>query len=159
MRRWALIAGLRVASLVRSILMRILPLRVRAVKAMVRLEDEKVLLVRHSYGSGAWMLPGGQAHRGEAYIDAAGREISEELGLELPDEGWRLVGEFSHRFGMTRQRIGLCTAVASDPTIVPNHEIAEAGFVDPGDPPEATSGATLRRLDEWVSGTLRDGPW
>jgi ADP-ribose pyrophosphatase YjhB (NUDIX family) len=51
----------------------------RGVKCIVCAGDE-VLLVRHSYGSGDWDLPGGFVRRGEAYADAARRELAEELG-------------------------------------------------------------------------------
>jgi 8-oxo-dGTP pyrophosphatase MutT (NUDIX family) len=42
-----------------------------------------VLLVRHSYGSGRWMLPGGGIGRWETAITAACRELAEETGCTL----------------------------------------------------------------------------
>ncbi len=42
-----------------------------------------ILLVRHSYGGGSWMLPGGATERGETPEHAAAREIREELGLHI----------------------------------------------------------------------------
>ena len=41
-----------------------------------------MLLVRHTYGPRAWDLPGGAIKRGEPPIDAARREMDEELGLD-----------------------------------------------------------------------------
>jgi 8-oxo-dGTP pyrophosphatase MutT (NUDIX family) len=46
-------------------------------------EDERVLLVRHSYGPPVWSLPGGGVGRGEDPEQAAVREIREELGCGL----------------------------------------------------------------------------
>jgi 8-oxo-dGTP pyrophosphatase MutT (NUDIX family) len=43
----------------------------------------EVLLVRHSYGSSQWMLPGGGVARGEAPIVAAVRELAEETACTL----------------------------------------------------------------------------
>lgn len=51
----------------------------RGVKCIVCHGDD-VLLVRHSYGGGDWDLPGGFVRRGEEYLDAARRELAEELG-------------------------------------------------------------------------------
>jgi 8-oxo-dGTP pyrophosphatase MutT (NUDIX family) len=47
-----------------------------------------VLLTRRSAGlrnhAGQWALPGGRVEAGEEAVDAARRELDEELGLELP---------------------------------------------------------------------------
>ena len=50
-----------------------------------------LVLVRHAYGSHAWDLPGGGIKRGERPLDAARREMAEELGIETDD--WRSLGE------------------------------------------------------------------
>jgi ADP-ribose pyrophosphatase YjhB (NUDIX family) len=42
-----------------------------------------VLLLKHSYGPKVWSLPGGGLQRGEDPIEAARREVQEELGLTL----------------------------------------------------------------------------
>lgn len=51
---------------------------------MIALDSEgRVLLVRHSYGSGQWMCPGGGLRRGENPAAAAAREFAEETGALL----------------------------------------------------------------------------
>jgi ADP-ribose pyrophosphatase YjhB (NUDIX family) len=44
-----------------------------------------VLLVRHTYGNRAWDLPGGQIRRRELPVDAARREMNEEIGRRIED--------------------------------------------------------------------------
>jgi ADP-ribose pyrophosphatase YjhB (NUDIX family) len=62
------------------------------VRCVLRRGDQ-VLLVRHTYGDRSWALPGGRVRRGEAPSEAARREISQELGVEVSH--WRDVGAFS----------------------------------------------------------------
>jgi ADP-ribose pyrophosphatase YjhB (NUDIX family) len=54
--------------------------RVSGVKCVITAGPE-VLLVRHTYGSRRWNLPGGAVKRGESPRDAAAREMAEELGI------------------------------------------------------------------------------
>jgi 8-oxo-dGTP pyrophosphatase MutT (NUDIX family) len=53
-------------------------------------DSENVLLVRHTYGRREWDLPGGGVKRDERPLDAARREVEEELGVHLDD--WRDLG-------------------------------------------------------------------
>jgi 8-oxo-dGTP pyrophosphatase MutT (NUDIX family) len=57
------------------------PRRGRGVKCLITHGGE-VLLVRHSYGKrDTWYVPGGAARRGEPMMQAAARELEEELGV------------------------------------------------------------------------------
>ena len=49
---------------------------------IVRMQDGKVLLVRHTYMWG-WHFPGGAMNRWETPLEAAAREAREEAGVEL----------------------------------------------------------------------------
>jgi len=53
------------------------------VTVLARDSAGRILLVRHSYGSGWWTLPGGGLRRGENPAVAAGREFAEELGCAV----------------------------------------------------------------------------
>jgi 8-oxo-dGTP pyrophosphatase MutT (NUDIX family) len=69
--------------------------RQRGVKCVI-LRGGEVLLVRHTYGDRRrWQLPGGAVKRGEDPLQAARREIREELGAEINE--WSSIGELPVR--------------------------------------------------------------
>jgi len=43
----------------------------------------RILLVRHSYGSRRWALPGGRTEPGESPLAALAREVAEEIACEI----------------------------------------------------------------------------
>lgn len=49
-------------------------------------QNDSILLGRRKncYGEGTWALPGGHLEYGEKLIEAAQREMKEELGIEVP---------------------------------------------------------------------------
>jgi ADP-ribose pyrophosphatase YjhB (NUDIX family) len=57
---------------------------VSGVKCVITHGDD-VLLVRHTYGNRAWDLPGGQIRRREVPVDAARREMNEEIGRQIEE--------------------------------------------------------------------------
>ncbi len=58
--------------------------RIRVRAAVLLLQEETVLLVRHRKGSQTyWLLPGGGVDFGETAPEAARREAAEETGLEV----------------------------------------------------------------------------
>lgn len=79
------ILALRTAHWLRLRWWRISGARVSGVRVVVIDPAERVLLIRHSYGSSNWMLPGGGMKRGEDACAAGGREVLEEAGLMIAD--------------------------------------------------------------------------
>lgn len=75
----------RVAYRLRAYWRRLVRPSMFGVSVIARDGDERVLLVRHSYGSGRWALPGGGRGRSEDPEACARREMREELGCELTD--------------------------------------------------------------------------
>lgn len=56
----------------------------RTIRVVVRHGDD-VLLIRHTYGTQAWGVPGGGMKKDEDPVEAAIRETREETGLEIAD--------------------------------------------------------------------------
>ena len=56
---------------------------VRGCRVVVIDRDDRVLLIRHSYGNPRWMLPGGGMRRSESACAAAAREAREEAGVVI----------------------------------------------------------------------------
>jgi 8-oxo-dGTP pyrophosphatase MutT (NUDIX family) len=54
-----------------------------AAGAVIRDDDDRVLLVQPSYYPGRWLMPGGGAELTESPRQACQRELGEELGLDL----------------------------------------------------------------------------
>lgn len=54
-----------------------------AAAAVILDEEDRVLLVQPSYYPGRWLMPGGGAELTDSPRQACGRELSEELGIDV----------------------------------------------------------------------------
>lgn len=107
-----------------------------------------VLLVRHHYGSGNWMLPGGGMKRGEDALLSAGRELAEEVGCQLSDPVLALIAEEPLRGAINRVHV---VAGRTQGELRPDgREIAAAGWFDPNDLPEQMSPRQRELLGAWL---------
>lgn len=88
--------------------------------------EGRVLLVRHSYGSGKWSLPGGGLQRGEDPHECARREFREEL-LQEPDQ-LRLGGVIEHWMHGATSKVHVFGARLEDLPDVDGREVVEARF-------------------------------
>ncbi|MGI8712349.1 MAG: NUDIX hydrolase [Solirubrobacteraceae bacterium] len=96
------------------------------VKCVLR-ERDRILLVRHTYGSRAWDLPGGGVKRGEPPRSAARREMQEELGVDPPH--WIELGTARGRHDHRHDTIHLFGAEVTAETLTINRaEIEVAGW-------------------------------
>jgi 8-oxo-dGTP pyrophosphatase MutT (NUDIX family) len=134
--------GYQVASKLLFVLRFVFRPSLRGVRCVLRRGDD-VLIVRHTYGNRRWGLPGGAIKRREQPVEAARREMSEELGVDL---AWRSIGDM--RFvGQERARhhVFCFTADLGDADVDVNAaEIAEARwFPADGLPEDAVTGTAL----------------
>ena len=127
MRDTLLRSGYRVAYRLLTVSALVRRRRGRGVKCVLA-HGDSIVLVRHTYGPRRmWHIPGGGIHRGESTLDAAAREMREELGLDGIQ--YRLLGQLELRLDHRRVRVGAVHAELSSTALTPDPiEIAEARF-------------------------------
>lgn len=123
--------------------------RVQGVRLLALDGQRRVLLVRHSYGSGTWMPPSGGLRRGEDPMRAAARELAEETGCTLGNP--RLVVVIEEGLQGTINRVHVITGTAQGTPRADGREIVEAGFFGLDDLPEPMSERVLEHLREWAT--------
>ncbi len=111
--------------------------------------EGRVLLIRHSYGSGRWMLPGGGIGRGEEALAAAGRELREETGCTL--ESPRLFAQVDEPLAGTVNRVHLVTGTARGALRPDGREVIEAAFFAPDALPANISPMIGREIADWIT--------
>src|SRR5438105_9458410 len=121
------------------------------VRAAVIDDNDRVLLVRHTYAPG-WLLPGGGVERGETVFDAVRRETGEEAGIVLTGNP-HLHGVFSNEANFPGDHI-VCFIVRefTRKPWSPSLEIAAAQFFPLDALPAETTGGTVRRIAEIAEG-------
>jgi 8-oxo-dGTP pyrophosphatase MutT (NUDIX family) len=85
----------------------------------VLVHSDKILLVRHTYGSREWDFPGGGLKRNESPLSAARREMREELGVDIDD--WVAIGDVLARFQHTKSTMHCFRAELDQPQLKLDH--------------------------------------
>lgn len=106
-----------------------------------------VLLLRHSYGPAVWSLPGGGLARGEDPLEAARREVREELGVELA----RIepVGTLDEVLSGSPHTAHIFTGVCDRQPKPDLREVTEARFFPSHSLPEPLGTTTRARIAVW----------
>ena len=116
--------------------------------------EGRVLLVRQSYGTGAWMPPGGGLQAGEDPLNAAQRELLEETGCTLQ---WaahiELAEEQLHGAGNS---VHVIVGDTLDPPLADGREIIEARFFAADELPEPMPRLFRARLPEWITAAIAE---
>lgn len=129
--------------------------------SLMAIDDEgRLLLVRQSYGSGQWVLPGGGAHRGESLRDAALREAWEEVGFRSRADGTCVLhGIFLRRDGGWTDHVAVFVARGWDIEERRSWEIAELGRFPLDALPVATASSVRRRVEEVLGAANPSDRW
>ncbi|MXO60139.1 NUDIX domain-containing protein [Altererythrobacter salegens] len=124
------------------------------ISVIIRNCEDHVLLVRHSYGSGRWSLPGGGLRRGEDPEHCVRREMREELRCELEHIELFEVRERIMQGAPNRGHI-FSAHIVGEPRI-DGREILEAGWFRPDNPPHDTIALTRDELGRWHARYSKD---
>ncbi len=119
-------------------------------------EAGRLLLVRHSYGSRKWFLPGGGYHGAESPEEAMVREMREETGLEVAVTG--LTGVYFYSGGYKRDHVHIftCTPVGGAVRRV-GGEISDIGWFALDALPAEIMPGLNRILADWRRGVAGFG--
>ena len=106
-----------------------------------------VLLLKHSYGPAVWSLPGGGLGKGEDPLEAARREVREELGVELA----RIepVGVLAEELSGSPHTAHIFAAVCDRQPRPDRREVLEARFFPSHSLPEPLGRTTRDRIAVW----------
>lgn len=129
------------------------------VRAIIRSDDGKFLLVRHTYTPG-WHFPGGGVEKGETTISALVNELEQETGLRLATDPV-LHGVFHNKRVSHRDHVlvYLCNVSGSVDRKPACAEIAEIGYFGLADLPQGTDPGTIRRMQEVANGAAPSTEW
>jgi ADP-ribose pyrophosphatase YjhB (NUDIX family) len=126
----------------------------------VVIDDQgRVLLVRHGYRPG-WHFPGGGVEWNETIIDALGRELQEETGVEI-DGMPQLHGIFTNFTNFPGDHIAVFVVCNWHQPLIPepNKEIREQKFVSGDNLPEELVPGARNRLKEIFDGMALSKTW
>ena len=141
--------GLRLAHALRRQWWRIAKVQLNGCRVLAFDSDGQVMLIRHSYGSGNWMLPGGGIGRGEDPLLAALRELREETGCELVDA--RLLWVVDEPLYGTVNRVHVVTGTVNGTPRGDGREVIDLAFFAPDALPDRLSPALAARMGEWLA--------
>ncbi len=128
-------------------------------QACVLTEDNKVLLVKHTYRPG-WHFPGGGVEKNETIRGALERELREEANVELTADP-ELFAIYSNFAYFPGDHIALFTVRhwRQPKPPKPSHEIAAQEFFSITDLPDQVNPPTLARINEITSGAKPSDSW
>lgn len=106
-----------------------------------------VLLLKHSYGPPVWSLPGGGLRKGEDALEAARREVREELGVELARI--EAIGTLEEVLSGSPHTAHIFAAVCDRQPMPDGREVTEARFFPSHSLPEPLGRTTRDRIAVW----------
>lgn len=139
----------RIADRLRSLWWRIAKPQLQGVAVIATDLNDRLLLIRLSYGSGGWNLPTGGVNKGEDPAAAAARELKEETGCEA--HSLTLLGVQHDILCGTDNAVHVFAAKVSGVPKADMREVIEARFCPLHSLPEPLTKTTRRRLELYRS--------
>jgi ADP-ribose pyrophosphatase YjhB (NUDIX family) len=130
------------------------------VRVMVLDPEDRVVLVRHTYGE-HWYLPGGGVKKQESFGAAMARELREEVAIDAFTLD-RILGVYHSRSEGKSDHVVAYVVRVADPSAMTKAdpiEIEAAEWFALDALPESTSPATLRRIAEYRAGAVGQRSW
>lgn len=90
---------------------------------VIIVRDGKILFLRHTYQPNFWSFPGGRIERGESDVEAAHREVREELSMGLTT--LTRLGEIECLSEGKHDHVSVFSATSNDEPVIDEVEIAE----------------------------------
>lgn len=109
--------------------------------------EDRLLLLRHSYGAAVWSLPGGGLKPGEDPADAARRELAEEVNMRM--DSLESLGMIEEEIAGCHHTAHLFHGISNDGPVPDQREILEAKFFPVHSLPEPLCKLTRKRLVIW----------
>lgn len=129
------------------------------VRAVVRSDDGKFLLVRHTYTHG-WHFPGGGVEKGQTAQQALRDELRQETGLLLV--GTPVLHGVFHNYEVSKRDhvlVYLCNVEGKLEVKAKSLEIAEIGYFSLEDLPTDINPGTMRRIQAILAGEEISETW
>lgn len=111
---------------------------------MARDAEGRILMVRHTYASRAWALPGGGLSAHEDPVAGGQRELREELGITLTDA--EVLGTIEEQLSGSPHTAHVITGTAAGQPVPDGREIAEFAWFEVCSLPADITDLTSRRL-------------
>lgn len=125
---------------------------------VLMIQDDKVLLIRHTYLNG-WFMPGGGLKRNESLEQAARREAKEETGSDLNEIN--LLGIFTNYLQWKTDHTVVFLCKDFKITSKSDAEIAEMNFFSLNDLPKDTYPSHRKLLGQYKANEIKKnfGEW
>ena len=144
--------ALRLAHALRCLWWRLARPDIEGCRVIARKSDGEILLVRHAYGSRAWMAPGGGLKPGEDPVLAGSREFAEEVRCLLGN-ALMLTSTLDNMHGAAN-RVHIITGICLGTPHPDGREIAQAAFFALDALPPDLAAGLAERLPHWAQGEL-----
>jgi 8-oxo-dGTP pyrophosphatase MutT (NUDIX family) len=125
---------------------------------VLMIQDDKVLLIRHTYLNG-WFMPGGGLNRNESLEQAARREAKEETGADLGEIN--LMGIFTNYLQWKTDHTVVFLCKDFQITGKSDAEIAEMQFFSLNDLPKNLYPPHYKLIEQYKANEIKNnfGEW